>query len=274
MPRKTLTPRNPHVLAAAPIIGGDIAAGGSTRREHGLTDWVVWHTLSGSCRLIGADGAQVVSHADDVVLIRPQAYQEYLGENAQPWHVRWLVVDPPEAWLPLLQWPEALPGIALVRPSTTASDRIAGHLDDAWRLAAADRMHLAMHACHAALLWLAESRSAHHTHDLIPDPRISRVCEEIRHDPAVMIDLAAAAWRASLSVPHFVRLFRQAHGNSFQRWLEDLRHVRARELLRRSTLSIAEVAKTCGYIDPFYFSARFRLRQGMSPNQYRNRGTR
>ena len=265
--------RKADLLTADPLVGGDIPAGGQTRREDGLADWVIWQTLSGACHLHGADGGRFVSTAPEVVIIQPRAFQEYGSEGDQPWHVRWLVVNPPDSWATLLRWPDVLPGIAIVQPAANASQRIADHLDDAWRLAAAERMTLAMHACHAALLWLAEANTGatatSHVRDGYQDPRITQVCDIIRQNPAAMIDLASAAWRASLSVPQFARLFRRAHGTSFQCWLEALRLGRARMLLRRSTLSISDVAHACGYQDPFYFSARFRQHQGMSPQQFR-----
>jgi AraC family transcriptional regulator of arabinose operon len=48
-----------------------------------------------------------------------------------------------------------------------------------------------------------------------------------------------------------------------------LRMTRARGLLDRTTLTIAEIARAVGYDDPLYFSRHFRDRHGVSPREYR-----
>ena len=45
----------------------------------------------------------------------------------------------------------------------------------------------------------------------------------------------------------------------------------ARQLLIRTSLSIAEVAADVGYSDPFYFSNRFHRYNGKSPTAFRGR---
>lgn len=46
---------------------------------------------------------------------------------------------------------------------------------------------------------------------------------------------------------------------------------RARRLLIETTLPVAEIARRCGFADPFYFSRRFRLENGETASAYRDR---
>jgi len=48
----------------------------------------------------------------------------------------------------------------------------------------------------------------------------------------------------------------------------------AKALLQSSSLPIGAVADAAGFSSQFYFAARFRLRVGMTPSEWRNRGRR
>ena len=58
-------------------------------------------------------------------------------------------------------------------------------------------------------------------------------------------------------------------GVSPQGFLIGLRIQNAADLLRRTDLSIVQVALAVGYEDPLYFSSLFHRKMGTSPSQYR-----
>lgn len=72
------------------------------------------------------------------------------------------------------------------------------------------------------------------------------------------------------SPTHFSRLFSRTTGYTYKDYLLQCRLQKAKELLRRSHLQVAEIAEAVGYIDPFQFSKIFRKRVGVSPRQYRD----
>ena len=65
------------------------------------------------------------------------------------------------------------------------------------------------------------------------------------------------------------RRFKLATGLSPGRYLQQVRLEQARELLRDSNLSIAEIAMSVGYQDIGYFSTLFREHMAQSPTAYR-----
>ncbi len=90
------------------------------------------------------------------------------------------------------------------------------------------------------------------------------------HDPA--FTAASAMRRIGASPAHLRRLFRQALGSTPTRHLHELRIGNARNLLRLSDLSIAEIALRSGFDDQFYFSRVFRQVMGVGPRDFRDAG--
>ena len=85
------------------------------------------------------------------------------------------------------------------------------------------------------------------------------------------IHMAQVAKHFNVSPNHFSTIFRQEIGETFRDYLNNLRISHAKELLRTTNLKCAEVAYQSGYNDPHYFSAFFKKKTGMTPQQFRER---
>lgn len=83
------------------------------------------------------------------------------------------------------------------------------------------------------------------------------------------IALAELAGAACVSKEHLMRLFREEYGTGVVGALELVRLARAAALLERTNLRVGEVAASCGFRDPLYFSRRFRAAYGVPPRAYR-----
>ncbi len=83
------------------------------------------------------------------------------------------------------------------------------------------------------------------------------------------LNFADVARQLGMSQRTLNRRFKQATGMSPGRYLQQLRLEQARELLRDSNLSIAEIAVSVGYQDIGYFSTLFREQMAQSPTAYR-----
>ena len=77
------------------------------------------------------------------------------------------------------------------------------------------------------------------------------------------------ARECSLSAGHFARAFRQSTGLSPHQWLVWCRVEKAHALLRDGGLSLAEIARACGFVDQSHFTRAYTRLRGISPGAWR-----
>lgn len=85
------------------------------------------------------------------------------------------------------------------------------------------------------------------------------------------VTLAELSGIASVSIPHFCRLFQQQVGSAPMAYFRSLRVQYARQLLISTTAQINEVARGMGYEDIAHFSTFFSRETGISPREYRRK---
>jgi AraC-like DNA-binding protein len=85
-------------------------------------------------------------------------------------------------------------------------------------------------------------------------------------DNVALVDVAR---ECELSVAQFARAFKRSTGLPPHRYLTERRIDRARLLLIRSDLPLADVAVRCGFADQSHFTKRFRRSMGVGPGSYR-----
>jgi len=85
-------------------------------------------------------------------------------------------------------------------------------------------------------------------------------------DPLALEQLAALA---GVGPRQLNRLFRARFGRSVAARYRELRLERARELLARTSLPVAEVARATGFANATHFARRFRETFGLSPTRLR-----
>lgn len=97
-----------------------------------------------------------------------------------------------------------------------------------------------------------------------------RLVEELM-DARLEEDLAleTLASACGLSVAHFARAFRLSTGSAPYQHFIGRRVERAKMLLRSPSLSLAEIAHTCGFADQSHFTRAFGRATGMSPGRWR-----
>ena len=83
------------------------------------------------------------------------------------------------------------------------------------------------------------------------------------------ISIADVAAACRLSPGHFATAFKRSTGYSPSGWLGHVRIDRARALLKRGQLSLAEVARESGFSDQAHFSRAFARLVGMPPGAWR-----
>ncbi|MBV9077613.1 MAG: helix-turn-helix transcriptional regulator [Methylobacteriaceae bacterium] len=98
---------------------------------------------------------------------------------------------------------------------------------------------------------------------------LRRVCDAMSDRLADDLSLADLAALAGLSPSYFSRAFKQATGVSPLKWREERRLERAKALLLRGDLSLAEVALSVGFSAQPQFTTAFRRLTGSTPGRWR-----
>ncbi|ACT01211.1 transcriptional regulator, AraC family [Paenibacillus sp. JDR-2] len=88
-------------------------------------------------------------------------------------------------------------------------------------------------------------------------------------------DVSSTALEAELlhSYVYLCQIFKKNAGITIGTYVQQLRIQRAKHLLASTNLSVADIAKQCGFEDPFYFSRIFKKIEGLGPSSYRSRTT-
>jgi len=96
-----------------------------------------------------------------------------------------------------------------------------------------------------------------------------RAIELLEAELAADVPLSTVAAACGLSQSHFTRAFKQSFGHPPYRWVILKRVEKAKELLRTTELSIAEVAFLCGFCDQAHMTRVFGARMNTTPGQWR-----
>lgn len=117
------------------------------------------------------------------------------------------------------------------------------------------------------LLLLRQGCSAAQSHD--QDSRLRALLNWLSEHYSEEIDWESLADRFSLSLRTLHRQLKQQTGSTPQRYLNRLRLLEARHLLRHSDMRVTEIAFHCGFGDSNHFSTLFKREFGCSPRTLR-----
>lgn len=103
----------------------------------------------------------------------------------------------------------------------------------------------------------------------LPGFKLQQITAWMAAHLAEEFELEQLAAKAGLSKFHFLRLFKNATGDSPSQYHINLRLDLAKKLLRETSMSILEVALEVGYTNPSHFARLFRREAGVAPSEYR-----
>lgn len=83
------------------------------------------------------------------------------------------------------------------------------------------------------------------------------------------ITLDELAEKTGYSKSRFSHIFSESTGTTPVKYQNDIRLKMSCEMLLSTSLTVAEIAVSCGFNDPLYYSKMFKKRYGMSPTEYR-----
>ena len=103
------------------------------------------------------------------------------------------------------------------------------------------------------------------------NPQVARIQKLLLdHVGDFDFDCSTALESTGYSPNHFRKLFREQCGCTPVQFYNQLKIQKAKqELLQHKTImTISEIARSCGFQDPYYFSRMFKKLTGLSPMQY------
>jgi transcriptional regulator GlxA family with amidase domain len=111
--------------------------------------------------------------------------------------------------------------------------------------------------------WYSSGEARH------PDEGIIEVQQWMQSHYSQNFKLKGLAELANMSVRNFTRRFKAAVGMSALAYGADLKMQMARELLKETNLSHQDIADRVGFKDSNYFSKQFKLKNKITPGEYR-----
>lgn len=240
-------------------------------RPEGLPAWTLNWTDAGVGRVEIA-GHRRLTQVGELLLFPPQVFNDYGCDDAtKHWVHLWSVFQPGPDWMPLLAWPEVLPGVyGLTVADPVVQQRIVAGFTDliaAVRGPWPGRSDIAISILRTILLWAATAHPRDRMRGL--DPRIAEAVRLCCAEPERIRSVVGLARRVGMSSSRLAHRFRTEVGLSPMAYAEQQRVLRACDLLRMTGRPIATIAEECGFIDPAYFARRFRIHTHMTPRAYR-----
>ena len=83
------------------------------------------------------------------------------------------------------------------------------------------------------------------------------------------LSVESAAELVHFSVSYLREIFKDVTGESFNEYLIRKRMEKAGELLRKTSMKIADIAERCGYDNQRYFSSSFKKFYGCTPTEFK-----
>ena len=239
-------------------------------RSRGTRDWLLIYTEDGSGRFV-TRSKTIDTQTGDAVLYAPGEQHDY-STAGDHWHLLWAHFIPTPRWQPWLRWPAA-EGLRMLHLKK-------GEVRDQFRVAMLRTIRmirrelpgapdLAGNGLEEALLWAHAAASKEPW--LSMDPRVRKAIDHLAANLGEPFDLGTLARHCGSSVSRLSYLFKRETGFSPGQYLEQQRMRHACQLLRLTSLGIAEIAAETGYADAFYFSNRFRRAERTSPSEFRRR---
>lgn len=103
-------------------------------------------------------------------------------------------------------------------------------------------------------------------------PLIQRVISYIEKNTRINLSVADIKNELFLSESKIRNSFKAEMGIPIGRYIDDMVFIKAKQLLSKKDLSIAQVSLELGFCDQFYFSRRFKERFNMTPSEFKNNG--
>jgi AraC-like DNA-binding protein len=193
----------------------------------------------------------------------------YEADPARPWELYWARIDGPGL--------DALADLLRIRDQPVFADLpheiVSSCYEEMFQSleSPGPTVPARMHEAIARMLgFLYENRFQDGASDAESIPNhLEKPLLRMRQHYADPLRLAELSVLAGMSVSHFVRTFKRSMGTSPIDWLRHERINQAKRRLIDTPEPIKEIARQCGYRDPYFFSKDFKKITGLPPTAWR-----
>ena len=247
---------------------------GPAQRSHYLFHYII----SGKGTLVAeSDHKSPITHelhGGQGFMIFPRQICTYVADAKEPWVYTWVEFDG-------LRVKETLECIGLTQSSPVHE----AQTEELRALLENELLFLSLHADapvlqligHLYLFLDALVRSSIPAHasaaSAYPDARVRSAIELMEQSYQSSVTVADVARSVGLNKSYFGKVFKEQTGRTPQQYLIALRMARATELLKMTSLSVAEVGTEVGYPDQLLFSRAFKNVYGLSPRAWRKQNS-
>lgn len=245
---------------------------GPLARNHYLFHYV----LSGTGTLMANDSKGVTKNysikSGEGFLIFPGQINTYFADERLPWEYMWIEFDGLRV-KESLDMTDLSPDHPVYHPhSKELRESLAQEMTYINHHAKASPMHLIGHL-YLFLDYLTRSstRTTPVRNSKMSDYYIKEAINFIEQNFQNNISIEEIAAVCGINRSYFGKIFRNSVGRSPQEFLMHYRMVKATELLKLTSLSIADIGSAVGYENQLHFSRAFKGIYGVSPREWRNK---
>lgn len=230
------------------------------------------HYIHGGRGRFMAEGKVYQPRAGQCFLIEPGQVVQYEADKADPWTYSWIIFDGDQA-------ASSLARAGLGRDNPLLEDRQEGELGSLLEdLLNADRQGRSADIRQQSIFLAFMAALVDCSPGQADSGRQGQTRQEIYVRSALLylqvhfsgpLSIESVARHVGIDRKYLSALFKQHLHESPQDYLSRFRMEKARVLLGRPELSVADVARSVGYEDPLTFSKAFRLLVGSSPREFR-----
>jgi AraC family transcriptional regulator of arabinose operon len=233
----------------------------STRRPHGMRDWLITFTLDGE-GVFQTPAGEKVCMSGDVTLLKAGVPHQYGTKKGMRWHFVWAHFPAEEVEFNLLPEEE-------VAVFTIDCESARKRIYRAFKRILSDSRErgeywhaLCINALREVLLLLARKNRQP------MDARIEETLKLLTKNMREPVRVEALGRRVGLSASRLSHLFRENTGMTIIEALNDMRIRQAALLLEHTNRNSSEVADDVGYHNYNHFMNQFRKRFGVGPSAY------
>lgn len=236
----------------------------------GLRDSYILHYVHSGCGVFRTTEKAYELEAGQGFVIFPEMLVHYSADEADPWTYSWIGFAGLNA-KSLLQRAQIHAGHPVF---TELSENSLGSFYHDLKAAEGERGsdvvgHSILYRVLADLIRCSPEPTDEQKPRHSREGYIRKAIEYIESSYSQKMSVLDIARSVGLDRTYLSGLFKEQYGVSLQAFLLEYRMKRAAVLLRNPELSVSDVSRSVGYIDPFLFSKMFKKVISASPRQYR-----